>query len=365
MPKLHSALPRSQYCIDALSLVHWYTRHPTNPPPLGLDKLSHVTLIGNGNVSLDIARILLTGKDMLEKYDVPTSVLDQLARSNIKHVSIVARRGPFEAAFTAKELREMMALPDASMIPIDPAILAPPPDTHLTRQQNRLLQLLERGSKNSYGSTPKTWSLDFFRSPIGLTSPSSTADLAQLSLAHTMLEPGTGRAISTGETSVLPTSLVVTSLGFQSEVQAPMYDPALGHIRTISGRVVSPTGQTLRNVYASGWAAMGAKGVLASTMMDAYAVADTILNDSSSEHVQTVPLSAPDVDTTDTSGISMSTDPDPDAPPPEVQEAINDGLITQYEDWRAIDAEEVKRAVEGKERERMDWVEAKAFLDKL
>ncbi|TFY57807.1 hypothetical protein EVJ58_g6798, partial [Rhodofomes roseus] len=210
VPVLHSALPPSSYCVPALSLVHWYTQHPSRPPTPPLENISHVTLIGQGNVSLDIARMLLTPPSELAKYDVPAPVLDVLSRSAVEHVSIVGRRGLFQAAFTTKELREMMNLTDASMAPLDPAVLQPNDGAALTRQQSR------------------TWSLDFFRSPTGLILPddpasppgSNTRPPAHLTLAHTMLDPSS-RAVPTGATSTLPTSLVVTSLGHRAEPSAP------------------------------------------------------------------------------------------------------------------------------------------------
>ena len=251
-------------------MVHWYTQHPSRPSPPPLDRVSHVTLIGQGNVSLDVARMLLSPPEHLAQYDVPTTVLDVLRRSAVQHVSIVGRRGPLQAAFTTKELREMMNLADASMVPLAPGILERPADgPPLTRQQTRTLDLLRKGSKNPPGSTRKTWSLDFFRSPTGLVTPSTTSDKAILSLAHTQLDPAL-RAVPTGETSTLRTDLVVTALGHRAEPSAPWYDPALGHIRTLGARVVDATaGRIVRNAYASGWAAMGARGVLASTMLDA------------------------------------------------------------------------------------------------
>ena len=103
--------------------MHWYTAHPAAPPPPPLHAIEHVSLIGNGNVSLDIARILLTPVDHLAKFDVPEHVLNLLARSAVRHVSIIARRGPLEAACTAKELRELLSLPNVSMVPLDPALL--------------------------------------------------------------------------------------------------------------------------------------------------------------------------------------------------------------------------------------------------
>jgi len=349
--------------MPALSLVHWYTRHPSRPSPPPLDDASHVTLIGNGNVSLDVARILLSCPATLSKYDVPQPVLDTLSRSAIKHVSIIGRRGPFEAAFAVKELREMMNLSEASLAPLAPQLLNSPPDGRLSRQQTRIMQLLKSGSKNTFGSTRKTWSLDFFRSPTGLSPPSATRPSVVLNLDHTTVDPTTRRAVPTGETSTLTTSLVITSLGFRAEPTAPFYDPALGHLRVIAGRVASTSGTTLRNVYASGWTATGAKGVLASTMMDAYAVAETIVSDWLPKGTM------PPAQVNGNGGVPalarsiMCPDPHPEDPPPEILAGLEEGSVIEYSDWKVIDAEETRRGeLMGKERERMDWEEARTFL---
>ncbi|KAI6134475.1 hypothetical protein EDD17DRAFT_1780586 [Pisolithus thermaeus] len=366
LPALHPSIPPSRHCIPAISFVHWYTRHPSQPPPPALDSFTHLTLIGNGNVSLDIARILLTNPSVLEKYDLPVQVLDVLSRSAIRHVSIIGRRGPLQAAFTNKELRELMNLPEAAMVPIDPSVLAPPDGTTLTRQQRRTLELLQKGSQKAYGTTPKSWSLEFYRSPTSLTSPSlaSPTDMSQLTLAHTRVDPVTGRAALSGETSTLSTSVVVTSLGFRAEPTAHFFDPAVNHLRTRAGRILSASGTAVPNVYASGWAANGAKGVLASTMMDAYAVADTILSDITpgKDIVQTTAASAY-LSNENSADLTLNPRPHPEDPPKEVAQGIKDGIVTQYEDWKAVDAEETRRGeIRGKERERMNWEEAKAFL---
>ncbi|KAK0490614.1 hypothetical protein IW261DRAFT_1601430 [Armillaria novae-zelandiae] len=324
LPTLHPALPPSSHCIPALNVVHWYTQHPSFPavPPL-----EHV------------ARMLLTPPDVLRPYDVPETVLSVLERSSIEHVSIVARRGPFDAAFTTKELREMMNLPDASMVPIPSGLLVPPPGKEVSRGQSRSIQLMQKGSKK----------------------PASTDPLgpAELSLAHTAIDPtNPRRAIPTGQTSTLSTDLVITSLGFHADdSSSPFHDLSLGHLRTEAGRIIVPdlpggkdlaTGSVLKDMYASGWASMGAKGVLAATMMDAYAVADTILGDldnsTSSEEVSL-----------------MNPDPHPTDPPAEIDAAA--GSIVGYEDWKKIDQEEIRRGEsQDKERSRMGWQEVRQFL---
>jgi adrenodoxin-NADP+ reductase len=343
--------------MPALSLVHWYTQHPSRPPPPPLEKLTHVSLIGNGNVALDVARLLLTSVSVLEKYDVPRSVLDVLSRSQVKHVSIFGRRGPLDAAFTMKELREMINLPEASMVPVRPSLLEPPPGTALTRQQSRVLRLLQEGSKNPPGSTSKTWSLDFFRSPVGLVQPTGGSSLTKLTLAHTMPDPTDAREISS-----ISTSMVITSLGFHADPSSPFYDPALRHLRTAYGRLVTSAGKALKNVYVSGWAATGAKGVLAATMINAYAIADTILSDwmPNDQRFGTSSVSPPNSEVTED---VLTPDPHPERPPQEIVDSLRYGLVTEYHDWKTIDAEEVRRGeVLGKERERMGWEEARTFL---
>ncbi|KAG6873656.1 hypothetical protein C0995_012589 [Termitomyces sp. Mi166 len=367
LPTLHPSLPPSPYCVPALSLVHWYTQHPSAPPPPPLDRTSHVSLIGNGNVSLDVARMLLTPPSILEKYDVPRPVLDVLYRSQVKHVSIFGRRGPLEAAFTAKELRELINLPDAAMVPIREDMLDV---KETTRQQGRILQLLRKGSKNVFGTTQKTWSLDFYRSPTGLVLPNESEGegMAKLSLAHTKVDQETGRAVPMGQTEEVKTSLVVTSLGFHAEPTVPFYDSDLKHLRTMPGGRVVDGNKEVKNVYASGWAATGAKGVLAATMMDAYGVANAILSDwlPVDKEVHTTMVregeGADDVDPSQKREV-MNPEPDPESVPVEVQEGLRRNVVTQYDDWKRVDEAEVRRGKEiGKERERMEWAQARVFV---
>ena len=132
------------------------------------------------------------------------------------------------------------------------------------------------------------------------------------------------------------------------------YDQRLGHLHNIYGRIVNHTGTIFDNndnLYASGWAATGAKGVLASTMMNAYGVADTIISDW--------------VEKKQSIRIRRDKALDLDEPPEKVQIALKEGLVTDYADWKKIDEEEVRRGKAiGKERERMGWDEASKFLNK-
>ncbi|VDC00723.1 unnamed protein product [Peniophora sp. CBMAI 1063] len=348
MVNTHPALPPSDNVIPSLSMVHWYTQHPAAPEAPPLENVEHVSIIGQGNVALDIARMLLSDPEVLAKYDVPESVLALLRRSTVKHVSIIGRRGPLQAAFTTKEVRELMNLSDASMVPLDTAALQPPAGVTLSRQQSRVLDLLKKGSKNKPGTAKKTWSLDFFRSPSSLAPPAEGEDLHTLTLAHNELD-GAGRAVPTGATSALKTDLVITALGQASDPTTPFYDGAVRHVNADPvGRVLGADGKPLRDVYSTGWAAMGARGVLATTMMHAYGVADLIATQPE----------AHDGERFMASDVAL----DHSVPEP-VKEGLSNGVVTTYEDWKLVDAEEVRRGeAEGKERERMDWDQARTFL---
>ncbi|KAF7791999.1 hypothetical protein EIP86_003026 [Pleurotus ostreatoroseus] len=369
-PTSHPLLPSSPHVIPALSLVHWYTSHPASigHPPPPLHKTEHVTVVGNGNVALDVARMLLSSPERLAPYDVPASVLGVLTRSKVQHVSIVGRRGPAQAAFTAKELREMMNLEGTALVPVDPQIIQEAESLPLDRSHKRILDILKKGSKEPLGSTKRTWSLDFFRSPTGI-SPVSSEDGAPLTLnlAHTTLSP-TGSAVPTGAYSQQPTSLVVTALGHTAPPGTPWLDARAGHVRTAGPRVLDADGRVVRGVYASGWAAHGARGVLATTMVDAYGAAESMLGDAfpeefSREAVPGMPgggegaQGEPHVDV-------LPREVSEEDAPPEIQEAVRAGTVTTYSDWREIDAEEVRRGEEvGKERERMNWDEVQTFLE--
>lgn len=339
MPQLGNA------STPALSLVHWYTAHPSNPPPPRLESVPHMTLLGHGNVSLDIARIMLSPPERLAPLDLPEHVVEKISNTSVRHISIISRRGPAEVAFTAKELRELLTLPRAAMIPIPEELLIPPPNA--TRQQRRILDLLRKGSATKPEQTSYTWSLDFFRSP---------AKVAEHTEKYTTIEYNINRldeqkrAVPTGETEIRQTHGVVGSIGYRSEpIEPAWFDGGLGRMRNVNGRVFNGENRRVKGVYCSGWASNGAKGVLATTMMDAYSVAETLLTDHFQGEAQT-----------ESSVKVVTSDPRPGIPPEVEQSTVR---VISYDDWMRIDEEEIRRGQERKkERERMVWTDVMKFL---
>lgn len=132
--------------MPVLLLVHWYTQHPNKPHPQPpLNKVTHV-LIGNGNISLDVICMLLTNVGVLSKYNVPHNILNVLATSVVKHISII-RQWPIGSC-----LQDEGAPQDdkPSMFPLPCSLITSPPSYKLTCQQTCILQLLQKGSKRKH-----------------------------------------------------------------------------------------------------------------------------------------------------------------------------------------------------------------------
>lgn len=354
IPVLPELSPDSIEPTSALDFVHWYTAHPNPHTKIGIpiDRLKnakHITVIGHGNVALDVARIILSSPSRLAPYDIPQSVVEVLKQLQVQHVSVVGRRGPAQVSFTAKEVREMMNIEGVGMMPIDSELFNLGAEG-LSRQQSRLIELMRKGSSTPISSAARTWSLEFLRSPLSISPSSITCSINSLSPSLS--------AVPTSETVTTPTDLAIASVGYRSpSIHPAWYDARLGRVRNADGQVVREDGTAVRGVYASGWAANGARGVLASTMWNAYAVAEKIVEDATAS---VVPEGKGNEQIYTEDDVMLKGEP---GLPEAVSKAHN--VVVTYPEWKRIDAEEIRRGGEaGKERERMSWAEVVDFLDK-
>ncbi|QRW27586.1 hypothetical protein RhiXN_02181 [Rhizoctonia solani] len=294
---------------SALDFVHWYTSHPYPESRIPLEqfiKAKHITVIGHGNVALDVARVILSPPARLAPYDVPQSVLEVLEQLQVQHVSVVGRRAPPQVSFTAKEVREMMNLEGVGMNPIDHSLFDIGAEG-LSRQQTRLIDLMRKGSSTVAASASRTWSLDFLRSPLRITPTSITYSLNSLSSSLS--------AVPTGQTQTVPTDLVIASVGYRSPAVHPdWHDERLGRVRHVDGQVVRADGTAVRGVYASGWAANAAN---------------------------TVPDNQPEAGMIAKDGIVLKGEPG--LPLPLIEAGK---LVVSYSDWKRIDNEEIRRGGE-------------------
>lgn len=273
--------------LSARAFVGWYNGLPENQalaPDLSCDT---AVIVGQGNVALDVARILLTPPEHLERTDITEAALQALRQSRVKTVWIVGRRGPLQVAFTIKELREMIQLPGTRPI-LDPADFLGLQDRiqEVPRPRKRLTELLLRAATEQPGQeeaarrarASRAWGLRFFRSPEQVLPSADGRRAAGVRLAVTRLE-GAGeatRAVPTGDTEDLPCGLVLSSVGYKSRPIDPSvpFDPKLGVIPNTEGRVVDVPG-----LYCSGWVKRGPTGVIATTMTDSFLTGQTLLQD--------------------------------------------------------------------------------------
>ncbi|OAP59093.1 hypothetical protein AYL99_06391 [Fonsecaea erecta] len=277
---------------SARAFVGWYNGLPEyrnlNPDLTAGDT---AVVVGQGNVALDVARTLLSRVDVLSRTDITEYALDALAQSKIKHVHVVGRRGPMQAAFTIKEVRELLHLEDVNFRPI-PNHLFPPDLSKLPRPKRRLMELLKKGSPLK-DSAPKSWSLDFLLAPTSLKWSDADPDrLDGVVFSKTKLENPAdpeSKVSATDETQLIPTSTLFRSIGYKAEAIPGMaelgvdFDERKGTIRHDGmGRVVpmgDSSGHEASSIYCSGWVKRGPTGVIASTMTDAFQTAESIVAD--------------------------------------------------------------------------------------
>ncbi|KAG0034060.1 hypothetical protein BGZ81_006401 [Podila clonocystis] len=329
----------------ARSFVGFYNGLPSEQD-LDID-LSHTdtaVVIGQGNVALDVARILLTPLEELKKTDLTEKMIKILEKSRVKHVHVIGRRGPLEVAFTSKELREMLQLPGTTFH-MDKNLLASEMERaskSLDRPRKRLMGLLEKGIKESKPNQPKSWSLHFLRSPLGFSGDGKVGTLKAIELGINRLEgeDNNRRAAATGAKEELRCGLAFRSIGYKSVgIQGVPFDSRKGIVPNMDGKVVDENSKTVPGLYASGWLKRGPIGVIASTMADAYQTADKIISDWNQGEPMLESLS------------SCGT--------PVLDILRNKGhKVVSYQDWKKIEQKEFEMGAKlGKPREKFVTVE--------
>ncbi|ORY04847.1 nucleotide-binding domain-containing protein [Basidiobolus meristosporus CBS 931.73] len=270
---------------SARSFVGWYNGHPEHRE-IGLDLTSTDTamVVGQGNVALDVARVLLSPIDELRKTDITEHALEALSRSRIKRVHIVGRRGPLQVSFTTKELREMFALPNTKL-EIDTELfkdqLAHGQSLLLkNRALKRLLGVLEKEiPTDAIKDAEKFWSLKFLRSPVEIISESNRVKAVKMEI-NTLEGPTDSQvALGTGSYEEIESGLVFRSIGYKSTpIEGIPFDARRGVVPNVCGRIMDGE-QVLDGMYTSGWLKRGPSGVIVSTMQDAFETAGAIAAD--------------------------------------------------------------------------------------
>lgn len=313
------------------AFVGWYNGHPQ------FAKLSpdlsgrHAVVIGNGNVALDVARILSKTADEFTGSDIVAHALHALQKSHIEQITILGRRGPHQIAMTPKELGELAHLTRACPR-VDPVDLPEEAeDAFLEPGQRKSV-----GHLRSFAAIPEAFradkpveiAFDFFASPKCIKGSDRVEGIE---VERTVLDVD-GRASGTGETYTIPCSLIVTAIGYKSSpIPGVPFEDREGRFANVDGRI-------LPGLYCVGWARRGPSGTIGTNRPDGFSVVERIAED----------IDAGLITTGDRQGR-----PGFDA----LAAARNLDVVT-FRDWKKIEAEEEARAREGAPREKFVDIDA-------
>ncbi len=309
----------------ATDFVAWYNGHPDHQD-LDFDLSSkRAVVIGNGNVAMDVARMLVLPREELDTTDTTDQAIEAIATSGVEEVVIVGRRGPAQAAFTNPELRELGELTDADVI-VDPADVEL--DEHSVHSiegegditPRRNVEILTDYAGREPGGKRKRVVLRFLRSPVAIHGDGR---VESIELVRNELEHGGDgrlRAQATGEHETLEAGLVFRSIGYRGRpIEGVPFDEWHGTIPNEEGRIVDPSTQaSIPGEYVAGWIKRGPSGVIGTNKRDAQETVEHLLEDLAEGRLPTPP------------------NPDPDAVLALVTERNPD--VVSYAGWQAIDA---------------------------
>ncbi|MEV6166446.1 FAD-dependent oxidoreductase [Streptomyces sp. NPDC052052] len=290
------ALPGSS---SATEFVSWYSAHPDASANGFALQARSVVVIGVGNVAVDVARVLSRSADELRPTDVPHGALDALARSRVREVHIAGRRGPSQARFTTKELRELGTLPgarvavDEAELALDPAyadpsprpapaLSSPPNVPPLTAAARRNVEVLRGWAAAGAagvgaGEDPvRTVHLRFFLRPVELLERGGR--VAGVRFARTVPD-GSGGVRDSGRYEDIDAQLVLRAVGYRGlPLPGLPFDPVRGTVPHRAGRVLRD-GVPSPGEYVAGWIKRGPTGVIGSNRSCAKETVTSLLDD--------------------------------------------------------------------------------------
>ncbi|MFN2495818.1 MAG: FAD-dependent oxidoreductase [Pseudonocardiaceae bacterium] len=263
---------------SATQFVAWYCGHPDAAvDAFTLDARSAV-VVGVGNVAIDVARIMAKTAEELHATDMPGHVLEVLDASAISDVYIVGRRGPAQAKFTTKELRELGELANADVV-VDPAELVLDEASKETVEANktvrRNLDALQEWAIRPQQDRPRRIHLRFLLAPVAVRG---TTRVAAVEFERTALD-GSGGVTGTGEMITVEAQLLLRSVGYRGLALPDVpFDERSGVIPHVQGRV-QRDGSAATGEYVVGWIKRGPTGVIGTNKGDAKETIELLLDD--------------------------------------------------------------------------------------
>ena len=265
----------------ATDFVGWYNGHPDYRDLVFDLSCERAIVVGNGNVAMDVARMLCLTREELAVTDVGDHALEVLAEHRIREIVVLGRRGPEQAAFTTPELRELGELSDADVV-VDPAELEIDPDCReqapgQTAQRN--LEVLREFSTRAPRGRRRRIVLRFLASPAEIHGAERVEAVTIVRNRLVRADDGSLRARATDRTETLEAGLVMRAIGYTG-VPLPdvPFDTGRGVIPNRCGRVLDGGGE-IPGVYVTGWIKRGPSGVIGTNKKCAQETVDSLLED--------------------------------------------------------------------------------------
>ena len=256
--------------IGSAAFVGWYNGHPDFArldPPLDTQAAA---VIGNGNVALDVARILSKTKSEFAASDIAAHALDALQGSQVRTIHVLGRRGPHQIAMTPKELGELGHL-EAAAPRVDLADFPPEGDDALLEPGMRKSVMHLRDFADAAQDKAKTIDFDFFAMPVAIEGDGR---VERIVVERTRLDESL-RSVATGETYTIDCGLVISCIGYQTPpIEGVPYEHGRGRFANSEG-VIDAAGEA-GGLYCVGWARRGPTGTIGTNRPDGFEVAEKI-----------------------------------------------------------------------------------------
>ena len=263
----------------AADFVNWYDAHPDFPRTWDLSA-KEIAVIGNGNVALDVARILAKQPADMLATDIPENVYQGLLSSNATDVHVFGRRGPAQVKFSPLELREACHINGVDTIVYDEDFQYDEGSQQAIDSNNQtrvMVKTLEDLRGQEPTGAAKRLHLHFFSSPVEVIG--TDGKVSAFKIERTKLD-GKGGVVGTGEYRSYPVQAVYRAVGyFGSELAEIPFDSKYGVIKNEAGRVLDASGEQIPGVYATGWIKRGPVGLIGHTKADAMETIACILED--------------------------------------------------------------------------------------
>jgi ferredoxin--NADP+ reductase len=268
----------------ATELVAWYNGHP-DFQELAFDlSVERAVVVGNGNVALDVARMLALTPEELAPTDTTDRAIEAISRSGLREIVVLGRRGPVQAAWTSTELQEMGELAGADVV-VDPAELEldEASAAELESASNivrRNVEILRDYATRTVEGETRSVHLRFRLSPVAILGEDR---VEAIEVVRNRLDADAGgrvRAVPTGEREVIPCGIVFRSVGYHGvALPGAPFDGEAGTMPNAGGRVLDGSGAPIPGVYCAGWIKRGPTGVIGTNKKDATETVDLLLED--------------------------------------------------------------------------------------